>query len=99
MPYKVAWVGGCVLFRRSDLLAAGGFAFWEQLPPEHAGEDVAAQWNVMARSGGVGLLPSGAVHLEAPTTIPHRPVDAFDILPDHVEEASSKRPASGPAAL
>lgn len=88
IPYKVAWVGGCVLFRRSDLLAAGGFSFWEQLPPEHSGEDVAAQWHVMARSGGVGLLPSGAVHLEAPTTIPHRPVDAFDVLPDEPKGAA-----------
>jgi hypothetical protein len=99
IPYKVAWVGGCVLFRRADLLAAGGFSFWEQLPPEHSGEDVAAQWSVMARSGGAGLLPSGAVHLEAPTTIPHRPVDAFEVLEDHPAGTASRRREPGPAAL
>lgn len=80
LAYKVAWVAGCVLFRRQALVDAGGFSFWERLPHEHAGEDVAAQWRVMERFGGAGLLPSGAVHLEAPTTIPHRPVDAFDVV-------------------
>lgn len=78
--YKVAWVGGCVLYRRYALLAAGGFTFWEELPPTHSGEDVLAQWRVMERFGGAGILPSGAVHLEAPTTIPDRPVDAFDVV-------------------
>ncbi|MBF4567840.1 glycosyltransferase [Plantibacter sp. VKM Ac-2880] len=78
--YKVAWVGGCVLYRRDALLAAGGFSFWEELPPMHSGEDVLAQWRVMERFGGAGILPSGAVHLEAPTTIPDRPVDAFDVV-------------------
>jgi GT2 family glycosyltransferase len=81
VAYKVAWIGGCVLFRRDDLVAAGGFSFWDRLPPEHSGEDVTAQWSVMARSGGAGILPSGAVHLEAPTTIPQRPVEAYDALP------------------
>ena len=65
---------------RHALLEVGGFSFWEQLPPEHSGEDVAAQWRVMEKYGGAGLLPSGAVHLEAPTTIPERPVDAFDVV-------------------
>lgn len=80
VAYKVAWVGGCVLYRRSALVEVGGFSFWSRLPDEHAGEDVAAQWRVMERFGGAGILPSGAVHLEAPTTIPHRPVDAFDVV-------------------
>lgn len=79
VPYKIAWIGGCVLFRRDALLEAGGFGFWRELDAAHAGEDVLAQWRVMRRRGGAGLLPSGAVHLEAPTTIPHRPVDAFDV--------------------
>ncbi|MDX2376740.1 glycosyltransferase [Microbacterium sp. LRZ72] len=79
LPYKVAWVGGCVMFRREALVAAGGFGFWRDLPEEHAGEDVLAQWRVMEREGGAGIVPSGAVHLESPTTIPHRPVDAFDV--------------------
>lgn len=74
--YRVAWVGGCVLFDRAALVDCGGFDFWDQLPPGHAGEDVAAQWRVMERYGGAGILPSGAVHLEAPTTVDDRDTDA-----------------------
>lgn len=80
LPYRIAWLGACVLYRREALLASGGFDFWEQLPPEHSGEDVAAQWRVMERFGGAGLVPSGAVHLETPTTVIDRSVDAFDRL-------------------
>lgn len=80
LPYRVAWIGGCVMFRRDALLEAGGFGFWHELGAEHSGEDVLAQWRVMSRRGGAGLLPSGAVHLEAPTTIPDRPVDAVDVV-------------------
>ncbi|WP_261165087.1 glycosyltransferase family 2 protein [Microbacterium sp. Marseille-Q6965] len=80
LAYKVAWIGGCVMFRREALVEAGGFEFWRELDGAHSGEDVLAQWRVMRRRGGAGLLPSGAVHLEAPTTIPHRPVDAFDVV-------------------
>ena len=76
LPYRVAWVAGCVLYRRSALLATGGFDFWRDLGPNVGGEDVVAQWRVMERFGGAGVLPSGAVHLEAPTTIPDRSVDA-----------------------
>ena len=75
-PYKIAWVGGCVLYDRAKLLDCGGFDFWEALPPEHCGEDVLAQLRVMAVYGGCGLLPSGAFHLELPTTITDRRVDA-----------------------
>jgi GT2 family glycosyltransferase len=78
--YKVAWVGGCVLFDRRALLACGGFDFWDELPESHAGEDVAAQWRVMERCGGAGLLPSGAVHLESPTTVTDRGVDAAGVV-------------------
>ncbi|WP_230673976.1 glycosyltransferase family 2 protein [Rathayibacter sp. Leaf248] len=78
--YRVAWLGACVLYRRDALVASGGFDFWEQLPPEHSGEDVAAQWRVMERFGGAGLIPSGAVHLETPTTVTDRRVDVFDRL-------------------
>jgi hypothetical protein len=35
----------------------------------------------MARYGGCGLLPSGAYHLELPTTIPDRRTDAPKVLP------------------
>ena len=76
LPYRVAWTAGCVLYRRSALLATGGFDFWHDLGPNVGGEDVVAQWRVMERFGGAGVLPSGAVHLESPTTIPDRSVDA-----------------------
>lgn len=78
--YKVAWVGGCVLYDRAKLLDCGGFDFWSRLPQQHAGEDVAAQWRVMARYGGAGILPSGAVHLESPTTVHDRRVEVTAIL-------------------
>ena len=74
--YRVAWVGGCVLYDRAALEAAGGFGFWKDLPVAHAGEDALAQLRVMARSGGAGLLPSGAYHQELPTTVEDRSVDA-----------------------
>ncbi|WP_198943453.1 glycosyltransferase family 2 protein [Actinokineospora bangkokensis] len=77
--YKVAWVGGCVLFDRAALLDCGGFDFWPDLPAAHAGEDVRAQLAVMSRYGGAGILPSGAVHLESPTTVTDRSVEAMDV--------------------
>ena len=48
--------------------------------PDHSGEDVAAQWRVMERFGGAGIVPSGAVHLGAPTTMPDGSVDPSDLL-------------------
>ncbi|GAA4505958.1 glycosyltransferase family 2 protein [Brevibacterium yomogidense] len=78
--YRVAWIGACVLYDAAKLRAAGGFEFWEDLPPEHAGEDVLAQWQVMHRFGGAGLLPSGAVHLETDTTITERGTEAIELL-------------------
>lgn len=74
--YRVAWVGGCVLYDTAALRAVGGFGFWRELPPEHSGEDVLAQLRVMARFGGCGIIPSGAYHQELPTTIPDRRIDA-----------------------
>ncbi|WEG09486.1 glycosyltransferase family A protein [Microbacterium horticulturae] len=82
LPYRVAWIGGCVLYRRAALAAAGAFSFWTTLPADHVGEDVVAQWAVMRRRGGAGILPSGAVHLEAPTTLPERSLDAPDAVLD-----------------
>jgi GT2 family glycosyltransferase len=78
--YRVAWVGGCVLYDTAKLRACGGFEFWRELPPEHCGEDVFAQQRVMARFGGCGLIPSGAYHQELPTTLPKRDVDAPRVL-------------------
>jgi GT2 family glycosyltransferase len=80
LPYRVAWLGGCVLYRREALNDAGGFTFWPSLPLEHAGEDVVAQWQVMERYGAAGILPSGAVHLESPTTVTDRRVEAYDVV-------------------
>lgn len=82
LPYRVAWLGGCVLYRREALNDAGGFRFWSSLPADHAGEDVVAQWLVMERYGGAGILPSGAVHLESPTTVTDRRVEAYDVVLD-----------------
>ena len=78
--YRVAWVGGCVLYDIAKLRACGGFGFWKRLPRDHCGEEVLAQTRVMARYGGCGLIPSGAYHQELPTTVPMRDVDAPKVL-------------------
>lgn len=78
--YKVAWVGGCVLYDSARLREAGGFEFWRDLPPAHCGEDVLAQIRVMRRFGGCGVLPSGAYHQELPTTIKSRKINAPEWL-------------------
>lgn len=78
VPYRVAWLGGCAMYRREALQAAGGFSFWDELPSEHSGEDVLAQWHVMEKFGAAGILPSGAVHLESPTTLSDRRVEAHE---------------------
>ena len=71
--YKVAWIGGCVLYDVAKLRAVGGFEFWRELPSDHCGEDVLAQLRVMADYGGCGVLPTGAFHQQLPTTVsrPH----------------------------
>lgn len=80
VPYKVAWVGGCVLYDTASLRQAGGFEFWRELPPVHAGEDVVAELRVMEQFGGCAILPTGAWHLELPTTVPDREVDAPRVI-------------------
>ncbi|BDI23326.1 glycosyltransferase family 2 protein [Herbiconiux sp. L3-i23] len=80
VAYKIAWLGACTLYRRSCLVEVGGFDFWPRLPADHAGEDVAAQWRVMERFGGAGLVPSGAVHMQSATTVEDRSIEARDIL-------------------
>jgi GT2 family glycosyltransferase len=94
LPYRVAWLGGCVLYRREALTDAGGFTFWPSLPVEHAGEDVVAQWQVMERYGAAGILPSGAVHLESPTTVTDRRVEAYDVV---LSESATALAGNGPA--
>lgn len=78
--YRVAWIGGCVLFDTAKLREVGGFGFWRELPPQHCGEDVLAQLRLMARYGGCGVIPSGAYHQELPTTVTAREVDAPHVL-------------------
>jgi GT2 family glycosyltransferase len=78
--YKVSWIGGCVLYDRAKLLESGGFGFWRRLPPDHQGEDAAAQLAVMRRHGGAGIVPSGAYHLESPTTVTERRMEAWELL-------------------
>jgi hypothetical protein len=78
--YRVAWVGACVLYDRKRLVAAGGFDFWRRVPAAHCGEDVVAQLRVLERDGGAGIVPSGAYHLESPTTVPDRRVNCVDLV-------------------
>jgi glycosyltransferase involved in cell wall biosynthesis len=78
--YKIAWVGGCVLYDSQKLRDAGGFDFWKDLPAEHCGEDVMAQIRLMEKYGGFGIIPSGAYHLELPTTVTNREVNAPEYL-------------------
>jgi glycosyltransferase involved in cell wall biosynthesis len=79
--YKVAWIGGCVLYDVAKLQAVGGFDFWRELPTAHCGEEVLAQLRLLARYGGCGIIPSGAYHQELPTTVPDRRCDAPFVLP------------------
>ncbi|MFF0718866.1 glycosyltransferase family 2 protein [Micromonospora sp. NPDC003816] len=78
--YQVSWIGGCVLYDRAKLVECGGFEFWRRVHERHQGEDVAAQITVMARHGGAGVLPSGAYHLESPTTVTERDVEAWEVV-------------------
>jgi glycosyltransferase involved in cell wall biosynthesis len=74
--YKIAWVGGCVMFDVNKLKSIGGYGFWKDLPVKHCGEDVLVQMRVMEKYGGCGLIPSGVYHLELPTTVRSRRINA-----------------------
>ena len=78
--YKVAWVGGCVMYDTQKLIEAGGFRFWKDLPENHCGEDVLAQLRIMKKFGGCGMLPSGAYHQEVETSIHDRKINAPEFL-------------------
>jgi GT2 family glycosyltransferase len=88
--YKVSWIGGCVLYDRAKLVDSGGFDFWRRVQEKHQGEDVAAQLAVLARHGGAGVLPSGAYHLESPTTVTERDVEAWEVV---LAEEDAAQPA------
>ncbi len=80
IPYKVAWVGGCVMYDTEKLRDVGGFSFWKDLPEQHCGEDVLAQLRVMKKYGGCGIIPSGVYHQELETTVHDRKVNAPEFL-------------------
>ncbi|MCW3110367.1 MAG: hypothetical protein JWQ09_4873 [Segetibacter sp.] len=80
IPYKIAWVGGCVMYDTEKLREVGGFSFWEELPDKHCGEDVLAQLRVMRKYGGCAIIPSGVYHQELETTVPDRKVNAPEYL-------------------
>ena len=80
IPYKIAWVGGCVMYDTEKLRKAGGFSFWKDLPEKHCGEDVLAQLRVMKKYGGCGIIPSGVYHQELETTVHDRRVNAPEYL-------------------
>ena len=85
--YKVAWVGGAnVLYDRAKLLDVGGFSWWDRLPPEHAGEEVVAQFMLIRMYGGCGILPGGTYHLGLPTTVVDRRRNATELFRDLIEE-------------
>jgi GT2 family glycosyltransferase len=78
--YRIAWVGACVLYDRKKLTDVGGYDFWPLVPVAHSGEDVLVQLRVMDRYGAAGIVPSGAFHLETPTTVDTRETECFDVV-------------------
>jgi GT2 family glycosyltransferase len=80
LPYKIAWVGGCVMYDTNKLREVEGFSFWKDLPKQHCGEDVLAQLRVMKKYGGCGIIPSGVYHQELETTVPDRKINAPEFL-------------------
>ena len=80
LKYKVAWVGGCVMFDTQKLNDVGGYSFWKELPEKHCGEDVLAQLRVMKKYGGCGIIPSGVYHQELETTVSDRKINAPEVL-------------------
>jgi GT2 family glycosyltransferase len=91
LRYKVAWVGGAnVLFDRAKLLEVGGFSFWRELPPDHAGEEVLVQLLLLGRYGGCGVLPCGTYHLGLATNVPDRRRNAIELLERRLAELERK---------
>lgn len=85
--YKVAWVGGAnILYDRAKLLDVGGFSWWRRLPPVHAGEEVVAQFLLIRKYGGCGILPSGTYHLGLPTNVDDRRRNAIELFDELIQE-------------
>ena len=90
--YKIAWIGGAnVLYDRAKLLDVGGFAWWERLPPEHAGEEAVAQFLLLRYHGGCGILPSGTYHLGLPTNVADRTHNATELFGELLAEYEGRR--------
>lgn len=86
LRYKVAWVGGNVLYDREKLLDVGAFSWWSRIPPHHAGEEVVAQLLLLHAFGGCGILPSGTYHIGLPTTVPDREHNCTSLFGDLLDE-------------
>jgi glycosyltransferase involved in cell wall biosynthesis len=97
LPYKVAWVGGNVLYDRAKLADVGAFAFWPRLPATHAGEEVVVQFLLLRYHGGCGVLPSGTYHLGLPTTVPDRRHNATALFGELIREYEARRSGGHPA--
>lgn len=92
--YRVAWVGGNLLYDREKLLDVGGFSFWDRLPPNHAGEEVLVQFMLVRYHGGCGVLPSGTYHLGLETTVPDRRHNAASLFADLIQEYEARQAAA-----
>jgi hypothetical protein len=90
IKYKVAWVGANVMYDRAKLLHVGGFSWWNLLPTEHAGEEVLAQLLLLRKYGGCGVLPSGTYHLELPTLVEDRRVNATSLFQQLTRETHTR---------
>lgn len=90
--YKVCWVGGAnVLYDRAKLLDVGAFSWWARLPVEHAGEEVLAQFLLIRKYGGCGILPAGTYHLCLPTTVEDRTYNATALFGDLLRELEAEQ--------
>jgi GT2 family glycosyltransferase len=95
--YKVAWVGGAnVLYDREKLSDVGGFSWWDRLPPRHAGEEAMAQFLLIRKYGGCGVLPSGTYHLCLETNVPDRSREATELFTDLLAEPDGLALAENP---
>jgi len=95
--YKVAWIGGAnVIYDREKLRSVGGFAFWDRLPVEHAGEEAVVQFMLVRKYGGCGVLPSGTYHVGLPTLVPDRETNATQLFGELIaeREGAESRPAA-----
>lgn len=99
LPYKVAWVGGNVLYDRAKLADVGAFSFWPRLPVAHAGEEVVVQFMLLRYHGGCGVLPSGTYHLGLPTTVPDRQHNATALFGELIREYEARHRGARPRLI